>query len=207
MKKLIILFLLLGLVLFAACGTDDDDAGTPETPGNNIAGEPAAGGEEAAGEPEEEIPSITVILDTDYPGNWGYSSAVPKADFLSIGGDVKVIVTYMIEDSGSADQFIIAPTMEPEVRITDRLTSDTAIAKDDGWLACHKDRTKVEFVISTDVIDELSDVGLFFQVFNIVVRSVELIPGEPEAEMLLFSDSEIKAYTTGNTTLEELLAG
>jgi hypothetical protein len=36
---------------------------------------------------------------------------------------------------------------------------------------------------------------------------VELKPGAPEAEILLFTDREIKSYTVGNITREELLAG
>jgi hypothetical protein len=205
-NKFILLLLLCSLVLFAACAADEADEGGGEISGGTDT-EPSGEIQAETEEPAEETPSINVVLDIDYPGNWGYSSAVPKEDLLAIGGDVKVIVTYMIHDTGGADQFIIAPTMEPEVRITDRLTSNTAVAKDDGWIACHQDATKVEFVISADVISELSDTGLFFQVFNTVVRSVQLLPGEPEAEILLFSDREIKAYTTGGITREELLAG
>jgi len=207
LKRFLIMLLLCGLVIFTACGdnADNDAAGGTEAVSGGIGGN--TGITDGGGETIDEIPAITVTLDNDYAGNWGYSSSIPKEDLLSFDGDVKVVVTYMIHDTGSANQFIIAPTMDDEVRITNLMTSDTAISKPDGWMACHFDETKIEFVIPADVIAQLSDDGgLFFQVFNVIPRSAVLSPGEAQAEMLLFTDGQIKAFTTGDATLEELIA-
>lgn len=141
--------------------------------------------------------AATVTLDSEYTGDWSSSTPISKADLQAIGGDVKVVLEIETYDPfGLADQFLIAPMDYDNswTRVTDQLTSDTVVAKTDGFIGINKNATSVEFVIPAATIDSLGDSGLAFQVQKVTIKSAELTAGTPEAAISALAEDEVKAY-------------
>lgn len=148
----------------------------------------------------------TVEIDTENPGQWSSSGAgIKKADLEAVGGDVRIVLTVeTLDPYGLADQFLVNPIDYDNgwVSQTDFCTSDTAIAKTDGWICVPQDATTIEFVLSADAIPALGDDGLCFSNCNVLVKSAEYELGEPQAEMVRVSDADGKAYCFGEYTVE-----
>lgn len=146
----------------------------------------------------------TVTLDTEYTGAWSLSSPIPTADLEAVGGDVKVTLTVETRNLLS-DQFLINPLkiVDSWVSLTDVLTSDSVVAKTDGWFCIPENSTTCEFVISADTISELGDAGLNFQVQNVIIKSAELESGSAQGTIRRLDDANGKLYCFG-ATYEEL---
>ena len=147
--------------------------------------------------------AATVELDTEYPGSWGMGKSIPKADLEAIGGDVKVVLTIETKNL-LADQFLISPinVVDSWVQLSDEITSDSVVAKQDGWFCIPENSTSVEFVISADTIATLGE-GLSFQVQNVTIKSAELTAGTPQSPLRRVNDADGKAYCFG-TPYEDL---
>lgn len=145
--------------------------------------------------------AATVTLDSEYVGAWGAGACIPKTELEAIGGDVKVTLDIETRNlAGTADQFLIAPMDYDNswTRVTDQLTSDTMVAKADGFIAIKEHQTSVEFVITADTIASLGDSGLGFQVQNVIVKSANLEAGSPEAAYTIIDEGDIQAYCFGS---------
>lgn len=121
--------------------------------------------------------AATVTLDDGYVGSWGVGACIPKTELEAIGGDVKVTLDIETKNlANTADQFLLAPMDYDNswTRVTDQLTSDTMVAKADGFIVVKENQTSVEFVITADTISTLGDSGLGFQVQNVIVKSANL---------------------------------
>lgn len=121
--------------------------------------------------------AATVTLDDGYVGSWGAGACIPKTELEAIGGDVKVTLDIETKNlANTADQFLLAPMDYDNswTRVTDQLTSDTMVAKADGFIVVKENQTSVEFVITADTISTLGDSGLGFQVQNVIVKSANL---------------------------------
>ncbi|MDE6746376.1 MAG: hypothetical protein K2J72_07025, partial [Oscillospiraceae bacterium] len=135
-----------------------------------------------------------VTLDSEYPGAWGASKTIPKAEFEAIGGDVKVVLTVETKDPLIGNHNHLAKPMNICVswdQITDGLTSDTAIAKGDGFFVFAEGQTTLEFVVPQSVWSEFKGYvddegnedesgGLAFQVCDVIIKSAELSAGSPQ---------------------------
>lgn len=151
--------------------------------------------------------AATVTLDSEYVGAWGAGACIPKTELEAIGGDVKVTLDIETRNlAGTADQFLIAPMDYDNswTRVTDQLTSDTMVAKADGFIAIKEHQTSVEFVITADTIASLGDSGLGFQVQNVIVKSANLEAGTPQGAYKIIEEADIQAYCFG--TEEEAAA-
>ena len=150
----------------------------------------------------------TIELDSEYPGAWGASTCISKADLQAIGGDVKITLT-VTPKTLIPDQIVLKPMDYDNswTAVTDYLTSDTAIRKPDGFIYVTQSQTEVEFVIPADCIETLGESGLSFQVNNVTVNSAEIEAGAPEAEMRILGDEFKVAYCMEESTYEELTAG
>lgn len=148
----------------------------------------------------------TVEIDAENPGQWSSSGAgIKKADLEAVGGDVRIVLTVETQDPyGLADQFLVNPIDYDNgwKSQTDFCTSDTAVAKTDGWICVPQDATTIEFVLSADAIPALGDDGLCFSNCNVLVKSAEYELGEAQAEMVRVSDADGKAYCFGEYTVE-----
>ncbi|MGN0692792.1 MAG: hypothetical protein ACI4K7_10630 [Oscillospiraceae bacterium] len=148
----------------------------------------------------------TVEIDAENPGQWSSSGAgIKKADLEAVGGDVRIVLTVETQDPyGLADQFLINPIDYDNgwKSQTDFCTSDTTVAKTDGWICVPQDATTIEFVLSADAIPALGDDGLCFSNCNVLVKSAEYELGEPQAEIVRLSDADGKAYCFGEYTVE-----
>lgn len=129
--------------------------------------------------------ATTVTMDSEYPGAWGASAGIPKTEFEAIGGDVKVVLTIETKEPMAGDHNHVAKPMNISdwVQVTDGLLSDTAIAKDDGFLVFADGQTTCEFVVPESVwsnftgyTEDNSDgsAGLYFQVNDVIIKSAEL---------------------------------
>lgn len=144
--------------------------------------------------------AATVTLDDGYVGSWGAGACIPKTELEAIGGDVKVTLDIETKNlANTADQFLLAPMDYDNswTRVTDQLTSDTMVAKADGFIVVKENQTSVEFVITADTISTLGDSGLGFQVQNVIVKSANLEAGSPEAAYTIIDEDAVKDYCFG----------
>ncbi len=144
--------------------------------------------------------AATVTLDDGYVGSWGAGACIPKTELEAIGGDVKVTLDIETKNlANTADQFLLAPMDYDNswTRVTDQLTSDTMVAKADGFIVVKENQTSVEFVITADTISTLGDSGLGFQVQNVIVKSANLEAGAPEAAYTIIDEDKIYDYCFG----------
>ena len=139
----------------------------------------------------------TVTLDSEYVGSWGAGLCIPKTELEAIGGDVKVTLDIETRNlANTADQFLLAPMDYDNswTRVTDQLTSDTMVAKADGFVVVKEGQTSVEFVITAATIASLGDSGLGFQVQNVIVKSANLEAGSPEGAYTIIEEADVKDY-------------
>jgi len=139
----------------------------------------------------------TVTLDSEYVGSWGAGLCIPKTELEAIGSDVKVTLDIETRNlANTADQFLLAPMDYDNswTRVTDQLTSDTMVAKADGFVVVKEGQTSVEFVIPATTISTLGDSGLGFQVQNVIVKSANLEAGSPEAAYTIIDEGDVKDY-------------
>ena len=148
----------------------------------------------------------TVEIDSENPGAWSSSGkGITKEQLEAVGGDVKIVLTVETQDPyGLADQFLVNPIDYDNgwKSQTDFCTSDTAVAKTDGWICVPRDTTTVEFVLSADAIPDLGDSGLCFSNSNVLVKSADYELGTPQAEIVRLSDADGKAYCMGEYEVE-----
>ncbi|MCI7767051.1 MAG: hypothetical protein MSJ26_03595 [Oscillospiraceae bacterium] len=139
----------------------------------------------------------TVTLDSEYVGSWSAGLCIPKTELEAIGGDVKVTLDIETRNlANTADQFLLAPMDYDNswTRVTDQLTSDTMVAKPDGFVVVKEGQTSVEFVITGATIASLGDSGLGFQVQNVIVKSANLEAGSPEGAYTIIEEADVKDY-------------
>ena len=138
----------------------------------------------------------------EYPGDWGATGVIPKAEFAAIGGDVKV--TLDVEHKAPLVGDINALLKPMNICVSwdqltwTGLTSDTAYAKGDGFIVVPKDCTTIEFVVPESVwstfVDyeggESEQAGMAFQVCHVNIKNVTLSAGTPEGEFKQVSEEE-----------------
>ena len=138
----------------------------------------------------------------EYPGDWGATSVIPKAEFAAIGGDVKV--TLDVEHKAPLVGDINALLKPMNICVSwdqltwTGLTSDTAYAKGDGFIVVPKDCTTIEFVVPESVwstfVDyeggESEQAGMAFQVCHVNIKNVTLSAGAPQGEFKQVSEEE-----------------
>lgn len=148
--------------------------------------------------------AATVTLNSEYTGAWSASATIPKSEFEAIGGDVKVVLEVERKEPLVGDGNYLLKPMNICVSwdaITDQLTSDTAVAKTDGFFVVGKDVTSVEFVVPESTWSEFKgyvddegnedeSAGLAFQVNDVIIKSAELSSGAPEAEIKRVTEEE-----------------
>lgn len=148
----------------------------------------------------------TVEIDSENPGAWSSSGkGITKEQLESVGGDVKIVLTVETQDPyGLADQFLVNPIDYDNgwKSQTDFCTSDTTVAKTDGWICVPRDSTTVEFVLSADAIPDLGDSGLCFSNNNVLIKSADFELGTPQAEIVRLGDADGKAYCMGEYEVE-----
>ena len=138
----------------------------------------------------------------EYPGDWGATQVIPKAEFAAIGGDVKFVLDVEQKAPLVGDTNSLLKPMNICVdwaAITfNGLTSDTAIAKGDGFIVVPKGVTTVEFVVPESVWSTVVDsdggdseaAGLAFQVGHVNITNVTLSAGAPQGEFKVVSEEE-----------------
>ncbi len=146
--------------------------------------------------------AATVEIDTESPGPWSSSGkGIKKADLEAVGGDIRIVLTVEIYDPlGLGDQFLVNPIDYDNgwVSQTDFITSDTVVAKTDGWICVPQDATTIEFVYPASAIAALGDDGLCFSSQNVIVKSAEYeLASAPQGEVVRVSDQEGKDYCFG----------
>lgn len=164
--------------------------------------------------------AATVTLNSEYTGAWSASATIPKAEFEAIGGDVKVVLEVERKDPLVGEGNYLLKPMNICVSwdaITDQLTSDTAIAKTDGFFVVGKDVTSVEFVVPESTWSEFKgyvddegnedeSAGLAFQVNDVIIKSAELSAGEPEAEIKRVTEEESAEIMKNGVAVDEAAA-
>jgi len=161
--------------------------------------------------------AATVTLDSEYPGGWSASKGIPKAEFEAIGGDVKVVLTVETKEPLVGTHNHLAKPMNMCVSwdaITSGLTSDTAIAKGDGFIVFADGQTSVEFVVPESVWSEFKgyvdadgnedeSAGLYFQVNDVIIKSAELSAGSAQGAIKTV-DEEQSAEIMNGKSYEEV---
>ena len=147
----------------------------------------------------------TITLDSDYAGNWGAGACIPQADLLAVGGDVKITLDIETIAPQGEDQFLVTPMdfgAPGWPRITNKCTTLAGVSKSDQFIALVDGETSVEFVVPADVIENLTEnddgeIGIGFQVCNVIVKSATLEKGEPESEFRIIENDNVIPYCHG----------
>ena len=163
--------------------------------------------------------AATVQMDAAYAGDWGASAPIPKAEFEAIGGDVKVVLTVETKKPLVGAPNYLAKPMNMCVswdQITDTLTSDTAIAKNDGFFVFAENQTSLEFVVPESVWtgfkgyvdaatgEEDGSACLAFQVKDVIIKSAELSAADGPQGEIRRVDEEQSAYIMEGKSYEEV---
>ena len=151
------------------------------------------------------VNAFAIDLDSEYPGAWAASKSIPKSEFDAIGGDVKVTVTVEAKEPLIGTHNHLAKPMNIDVSwdaITDRLTSDTAIAKGDGFFVIAENQNTLEFVVPADLIAEMGDNGLAFQVCDVIIKSAELSSGSPVGDVKRVTEDQSEDIMLGKSYAE-----
>ena len=158
----------------------------------------------------------TITLDSDYAGNWGAGACIPQADLLAVGGDVKITLDIETIAPQGEDQFLVTPMdfgAPGWPRITNKCTTLAGVSKSDQFITLVDGETSVEFVVPADVIENLTEnddgeIGIGFQVCNVIVKSATLEKGEPESEFRIIENDNVIPYCFGEYEMpaEELSA-
>ncbi|MBQ8176391.1 MAG: hypothetical protein IJ035_05075 [Oscillospiraceae bacterium] len=143
-----------------------------------------------------------------YPGDWGASTTIPKAEFAAIGGDVKVVLDVeqkkpLVGEANSLLKPMNICVSWDQLTWTG-LTSDTAYAKGDGFICVPQGCTSIEFVVPESVwstfVDyeggESEQAGLAFQVCHVNIKSATLSAGAPQGEFKQITEEECKSLIT-----------
>lgn len=147
------------------------------------------------------VSAFAFDMNSEYTGGWSASKTIPKSEFAAIGGDVKVVLTVERHDPLVGEgNYLLKPMniCSSWDAITDQLTTDSAIAKGDGFIVVGKDVTSVEFVVPeatwSAFVDyeggDGDDAGLAFQVNDVIIKSAELSAGSPEGAFTIVSEDE-----------------
>ncbi len=165
--------------------------------------------------------AANVTLDSEYPGAWGASKGIPKAEFEAIGGDVKVVLTVETKEPLVGTHNHLAKPMNMCVSwdaITSSLTSDTAIAKGDGFFVFAEGQTTLEFVVPESVWSEFKgyvdattgeedeSAGLYFQVSDVIIKSAELSAGSAQGAIRTVDEAQSAEIMNGKS-YEEVTGG
>lgn len=155
------------------------------------------------------VSAFAFDMNTEYTGDWSASTTIPKAEFAAIGGDVKVVLEVERHAPPIGDGNYLLKPMNICVswdQITDQLTSDTAVAKEDGFFIVGPDVTTVEFVVPEATWNEFAgyaeeegdgSAGLAFQVNHVIIKSATLSAGSPEGAIKRVSEEESGAIMKG----------
>ena len=163
------------------------------------------------------VSAFAFDMNTEYTGGWSASATIPKAEFEAVGGDVKVVLEVERHDPPVGKGNYLLKPMNICVswdQITDQLTSDTAVAKEDGFFIVAPDVTSVEFVVPEATwqsfkgyVDadgnEDESAGLAFQVNDVIIKSATLSSGSPEGEIKRVSEEESGAIMSGEAAATE----
>ena len=161
------------------------------------------------------VSAFAFDMDTEYTGGWSASTTIPKAEFAAVGGDVKVVLEVERHAPPVGDgNFLLKPMniCSSWDAITDQLTSDTAVAKEDGFFIVGPDVTSVEFVVPEATWNEFvgypeeegdGSAGLAFQVNDVIIKSATLSAGSPEGAIKRVSEEESGAIMKGEAAETE----
>ena len=163
------------------------------------------------------VSAFAFDMNTEYTGGWSASATIPKAEFEAVGGDVKVVLEVERHDPPVGKGNYVLKPMNICVswdQITDQFTSDTAVAKEDGFFIVAPDVTSVEFVVPEATwqsfkgyVDadgnEDESAGLAFQVNDVIIKSATLSSGSPEGTIKRVSEEESGAIMSGEAAATE----
>ncbi|MDE5576759.1 MAG: hypothetical protein K2J11_05180 [Oscillospiraceae bacterium] len=151
--------------------------------------------------------AAAITLDSEYPGNWKAGKCIPKADLEALGGDVKVVLEVEIKEPIVGEHLHHLRPIDHDtdwVGFTDKLQSDTVMAKDDdGNFVLADGQTSLEFIIPADVISTLADGGLGFMVCNVIVKSADISKADaPQSPIKRITSEEAEKLTVGEYSAE-----
>ena len=148
------------------------------------------------------VNAFAAVTFGEYPGDWGATTVIPKAEFAAIGGDVKVVLDVEQKKPLIGDVNALLKPMNicvswDQITFTG-LTSDTAYAKGDGFIVVPKDCTTIEFVVPESVwstfVDyeggESEQAGMAFQVCHVNIKSATLSAGAAQGEFKQVTEEE-----------------
>ena len=150
--------------------------------------------------------AATATLDSEYKGDWAQAGKITLEhlqEFIDMGVEtgeypyVKVVLDVEPINIDDKNDYIMKPMPGDKGwdAITSILSSDTAVAKPDGFMQIRKDQTKVEFVMPPSMLEEGWNTVLAFQVKNVIIKSAELSVAEgPQGEIGTVSEADTIAY-------------
>ena len=154
--------------------------------------------------------ATTIELDSEYPGAWAAGKMISKADLEAIGGDVKVVLTIEVKEPLIGEHNHLVKIFDNDsgwTALAGKVTSDTMIAKDDGFAVIAHGQTTLEFVLPADVIaNDVGETGIGFQVSDVIVKSAELSEGSAQGAVKIVTNEQSPIIMDGGT-YEEAVGG
>lgn len=147
------------------------------------------------------VSAFAFDMNTEYTGPWSQSAVIPKSELAAVGGDVKVTLNVeqkipLVGDINSLIKPIDACGDWSALTWTG-LTSDTAYAKEDGFIVVPAGATTIEFVIPESMWSAFVDwdgtdaaAGLTFQVNDVIIKSAEFSSASPAGEFKKVTEAE-----------------
>ena len=144
--------------------------------------------------------AATVTLDDSYKGDWASAGVITLdnfQEFVDAKTYIKVVLDVEATNIDDANPYVLKP-MQIDTSwdaITSTLTSDTAVAKPDGFMQIQKDQTKLEFVLPDTFLDVQTNNQLGFQVCNVIIKGAELTAVDgPQGEIATVTDADTITY-------------
>ncbi|MGN0553716.1 MAG: serine/threonine protein kinase, partial [Oscillospiraceae bacterium] len=125
---------------------------------------------------------LFIELDSEYPGDFEYSSLIPKKYLDAFDGDVTVELEVETIDEGSGGNYHSLAPVNANDRWEKLTVSSLHERGDDGtWLIVGKGQDSCKFTVSRETIETLGDDGIVFQIYNLIIKSASIRKADEEA--------------------------
>lgn len=118
---------------------------------------------------------LFVELDSEYAGDFEYSSVIPKNILDAFDGDIEIeLDVETVEEGGDGNYHMLVP-VNADDRWEKLTVSSLHERGDDGkWLIVSKGHDTCKFTVSRETVEMLGDNGIVFQIYNLIIKSASV---------------------------------
>ncbi len=146
---------------------------------------------------------LTLMLDSEYAGDFKLGGRIPAAELKRLGGDVEI--TLNVKPWEGMDPNLICGLIP--VNSDDRIMREYLFATEElwvdenGWISVDDGVESVSLVISEEGVERLGGGELCFEMYNLIITSAELKHADKKLEISIndWYDLRNAAYTISET--------